>query len=320
LHDGETPAEAAFAARRFGLPLSVAVSQRGADIKMRFIGENGGAVTREAERRLLSPCPEEVPAERFGAVFRETGIKALYVSHIASIASETRGADAEPLRLYIRGAGASARALRDALTLAGGYELSASPRGVLSFETSPDGETCSARGPGGAEYDHGHLLTAAAALHFELGRGSLVLPPSAPEAIDTLAERFGGKLRRSDRDAVEWSRDGLSLAAELGAHMRRRGATIDALINQAPRFALAELEIQLTTARGAVMRRLSESVEAGDMLDSGLLLRRGEGLAVITPRRRKNALCIRAEAPSAEIAGLLCAELARRARAADCGF
>ncbi|MDR2420475.1 MAG: NTP transferase domain-containing protein [Oscillospiraceae bacterium] len=313
-HDAVTPAEAAFAARRLGLPLSVFVTRRCAAVKIRFLGENGGALPRVSERRLLVPVPPEAAAEGFGSAGSVTGIGALYIEHIARIASAPETA---PIRVRVRGSGAAARALREALTLAGGYEPAEARRGVVSFEPSPDGETCSARSESGAEADHGHLLAAAAAAHFKRRRGKLTLPADAPEAIGVLAARFGGELCRDDKNPAEWSRDGAALAAELCAYMRSCGAGLDDLMGLAPRFALAELEMPLRTGRGAVMRRLSAGAEAGDMLDSGLVLRSGGASAVVSPLRRENALRIRAEAESSEKAGLLCAELARRAREAD---
>jgi hypothetical protein len=71
------------------------------------------------------------------------------------------------------------------------------------------------------------------------------------------------------------------------------------------------------------MRRLSADAEAGDMLDSGLVLRGGaagvriSGIGVVTPLRCGGALRVRAEADCARNAKKLCAEIARRVRAAD---
>ncbi|MDR1328345.1 MAG: NTP transferase domain-containing protein [Oscillospiraceae bacterium] len=323
-HDGETVSEAAFAARGLALALSIFASQRGAEVKISFIGEDGAAVSRADERRLLSPAPPT--PESFGDARRVSGVGAFYVPHLAKIARGALSSDSPPdaMNIIIKGSGAAAGALREALELTGGYRLSERAGGAAEFEPSPDGTSCSARGESGTEIDHARLIAIAAAAHFELGRGALILPPDAPEIIGVLAERAGAELIRSWRGAAEWSLDGLALAAELCAFMRSRGASLDDLNAKIPRFALAEREIPVRLGRGAVMRKLSADAEAGDMLDSGLVLRPAAagdkiigGIGVVTPLRRDGALRVRAEADCARNAKRLCAEIARRVRAAD---
>jgi NDP-sugar pyrophosphorylase family protein len=322
-HDAETLAEAAFAARTLDIALSAVVTQRGGDIKISFIDKTGAAIGRAVERRLLSPPPDGVGALRFsgqahcGESRSVTGVVELYISHLARIARVEAPDDAAPLRVAVGGGGSAARALREALTRAGGYELAEEAQGCVIFEPSPDGRACSARGERGAPPDFGELLAMAAAIHFESSRGALTLPPDAPEAINALAAKYKGELIRSDINTAEWSRDGLVLAAELCAFMRRRGVSFDEIKASIPRFRISELEIPLRSDRAAVMRELSSNAEAGDMLDSGLVLRGADGFALISPRRATDALHIRAETPGEANARQLLAELTRRIRESE---
>ncbi|MDR0839676.1 MAG: NTP transferase domain-containing protein [Oscillospiraceae bacterium] len=315
-HDAGVLSVAAFVSRNYHLPLSAFVTQRGNCVKICFLGPDGSAVSRELERKLLKGEPAPASGTRTGGVTPVVGVRDAYAVHAAGFAASVAPGT---LKISVSGGGAASRTLREALTLAGGFELAEKSDGVPSFEVSADGARCTAHREDGREIDFGHMLLIAAMAAFENSAHSLTLQPDAPEALEALAERYGATVARSEHFTEVWSRDGVILAAHLCAYLRSRGVTLAQAEESVPKFGLSAREVTLRGGRGAVMRRLSASMsaEAASMLDTGLVLRSGGGTAIVSPVRGASALRIYAESMSAEAAAELCAELERKIAEVD---
>jgi phosphomannomutase len=155
-----------------------------------------------------------------------------------------------------------------------------------------------------------------ALLEFELGIGRIALMPTAPAAIELLAQSYGGGAYRLGRDKeaeqlIDKQRfvfDGIFAASRLMAGLSVREETLSNLLRRIPRFFISQRYVQIEASQGAVMRALTGKVsEFPSESGEGINIASCKGSIHISPRSARE-LRISAEAENVEAARELCAE------------
>lgn len=136
----------------------------------------------------------------------------------------------------------------------------------------------------------------------------LVLPPDVPEAIDRLAERFGGRVRRlRDGEAGTpplWLRDGLMMAVRL-LRALGGGESLASLLSELPAFSVMSRAVCCSGETAARLRELGLYTGEGTTR-----FRRENGTVRIRPSRSGRLLLLFAEADDSETAEELCGDVA----------
>ncbi|MGE4483643.1 MAG: sugar phosphate nucleotidyltransferase [Oscillospiraceae bacterium] len=323
--DASTAAAVSFTGRLLGLPLTVFFNQSGGNVSAEFFGAGGTLLSREGQRKVMSKSGGDVtwvPAVNMGKLTRVTGIPEAYASWAMGAKFGTKA----NITVSVSGRGAENRALKDALCLAG-VQLCEKRTGVLSFEASPDGFSLSAYDEEGRKRDFGTLMLVLALTEFERGEKTVAAPYGAPAALETLAKRFEGRILRLGRDGTEaeelyinqgFMRDAACSAVRICSYLAKRGESLAAVCGRAPHFSSAEREVAVREGRGRAMRCLADSCcEMAAELFEGMRVNTGRGWVHITPRFDREALIIRAEGETEEIAEELISDFERRAAGAD---
>ena len=323
--DAPTAAAAAFAGRLLRLPLTVFFNQSGGDVSAVFFGAGGNLLAREGQRKVMSKSGGDVtwaPAGKTGRLTRITGIPEAYAASAMGAKLETKA----DITVTVSGRGAENRALKEALRLAGVTLCERRP-GVPAFEASSDGFSLSAYDEEGRKRDFGALMLVLALTEFECGGKAVAAPYGAPAALETLAERFKGKILRLGRDGTEaeelyinqaFMRDAACAAVRICSYLAKRGESFAAVCERAPHFSSAEREVTVRAGRGRAMRALAGACcEMAAELFDGMRVNTGHGWVHITPRFDREALIIRSEGETEEIAEELCSNFEQRVAGAD---
>ena len=339
-HDGGFLSCASYAGQVFALPLSVFVEEQQDGIALTFLGENGGKLGRDGERKFEAAAAEAhiASSRRAGSASTFTGIAAAYASAAAANAALPFGDAGNCTRdvcgaVAVKGKGAENRALRSALALLG-VESSETDAGRIVLEATGGGLTLTAVDEEGYRLSEEQLRVLAAYVELSCGAKELAVPYDAPAAIDAAAAGFGAAVLRVGKDGARADamylgqpalRDGVFAGARLCAFLRQRGLRLAELRRKIPRFSSATREIALKSDRGSAMRLMASRCtdlsahNAGAAVEifSGLRLDTERGRVQISPLRERSALRIRTESMNEETAEELCAEFERSAREID---
>ncbi|MFZ5647641.1 MAG: sugar phosphate nucleotidyltransferase [Bacillota bacterium] len=169
------------------------------------------------------------------------------------------------------------------------------------------------------------MLTALSALVIlKSGGGPVVVPVTAPDAIEKMAQRYSGKVIRTktavqdfvDRLlAEENTRDGEPVISQFLLHfdamgallsiigfMHRAGLTLGQMVDEIPAFYLDKKVVPVPwEAKGTVIRKIIEEPEKMELLD-GVKVFHSNGWALVLPDPEEPVCRIYSEGSSMEIA------------------
>ncbi len=359
LGDGITPMHR-FAVRTMDLDggIHVKVSSRNIDlVTMVFTGRSGGNITRSAERKVENALMREdfkrADSSRVVPVEKVRGMAERYVAHL-SLAVDG---------LALRGGGVSLVMAYDRTNLerfvvpvcadlgirtanidcreygcgAGNWEAYREMLPRLSEAVVKSGATAGALlDPNGdclvlvderGRIIGDDMLTALSALILLKVRGGpVVVPVTAPEAIEKMAERYSGKVIRTKtavQDFVErvlavegreaegegisqflMHFDALGALLSIIGFARRRGLTLGQLADEVPVFYMDKKTVPVPwEAKGTVIRRIIEDHGGPEMeLLDGVKVFHQNGWALVLPDPEEPVCRIFSEGASMEIA------------------
>ena len=315
---------ASFISTALSLSLNIFIEQRGERIKATFLGVNGNPVPHGIERMLLR---RDIPGVCAGAVGGcEIAGDALPLYLAAARAYAGRCDSKRPLTVFIKGGGAENRALRKALSDLGCHPA-ATPNGVPVFEVAQGGAGLSACDEDGRFLNSERLFVLACMTEISRGAKRLAVPYGAPELIDSLAQALGVSVLKvsGDDDAPEellkklrCMRDGVFVACLICGSLMESGKTLSLMAKDIPRFSRAFREVEIAGDKAAVMHELSASNLAADYDPaSGVRFFSESGNVLAAPMRTKNAILLRGEGATEEIAEELCFNFEKLAKNAD---
>ncbi len=322
LHDGTTPAVAAWVAREQALPVSLFLSQEGERLTLWLLDRWGLPLSRERQRRLeaalLQGIRHRSPAHRVGEQRTLTGADAAFVR-----AAVRQGTALPPLRFHVPRRGRGNVLLREALSALG--MVVQTGEGPLSLSVTADGTGLWARDEENRVLPPEQCLLLTERLVLEGGERRVFLPSDAPEAARTLAQRCGAAVLplEADREgacgeAQRPLRWGVFAACALAGRMARTGERLTELAASLPLCVLKREELSLSTHRSSIMRALTERFPEAESTPEGLRVTMEGGSVFLSPRARVSALRLCAEAVSAEAAEELCARMAEQVRRLEC--
>jgi len=313
---------ASFFGMSMGLPLTICVGQELDKLNITFFGKDGGLLPHNMERKIVSFQDSDLP-RGFSDIGRAETITGTFETYAASAARYARrDSDCNGLDVSVIGPGAQNRALRRALEL-------------LGCNVVRQSETCLKVRHGGMEllaedkdtrrFSPEQMLALVCALEIERGRREIAVPFDAPSVIDAIAARRNVMVYRLGRDGEQAEtlytrlrvlRDAVFGGALVCVWMKKLGMSLSELVDsKVPRFTVIEREVPLKRGRGEVMGELSAAAcEAGAEFADGIKLRNTDGSVLISPLRNSNAIRIRAEAESVEIAEELCSDIVESLR------
>lgn len=322
LHDGTTPASAAWLAAEQQLPLSLFLRQTGEEVELFFFDRWGLPLCRARQRALeaglLQGLHRRVSAHRMGQQRTVSGVDADYVR----AAAERSGTGVvRRLTVHVPRQGRGNVLLREALTVLG---MAVQPgTGPLTLCLTEDGGGLLGRDEDNRLISREQMLLITERLLLEGGESALVLPTQSPAASRTLAEAFRGHTLALDTDRETlaprtaqqrslW--DGVFAACRILRRMGQTGERLSRLAGLVPECALRREELSLTTHRSTIMRRLTERFPEAEHTAEGLRVPLAGGSVFLAPRSRLSALRLCAEAASTEAAEELCGRMAEQVR------
>ncbi|MEW6726203.1 MAG: mannose-1-phosphate guanyltransferase [Bacillota bacterium] len=163
------------------------------------------------------------------------------------------------------------------------------------------------------------MLTALIALYvLKSNRGSVVVPVTAPHAIEKMAERYKGSVVRtktSPQDFVEkilaqdvsqffLHFDGLSALTRILGFMGQTGSSLSELVDEIPVFYLDKKDVPVSwDAKGRVIRRLIETEDSSRMeLLDGVKVFHRDGWSLVLPDPEQPLCKVFSEGVSMEVA------------------
>ena len=325
-HDGGTPAAGAWLAARYGLPVSLFIEQAGERVFLHFFDHRGLALGRSRERKLegavLRGEVRRVHAGQVGEWEHVTGVPAAYASDAADRCRLSRSG-MTPVAVSVPGEGPADRLMAQALEELGCVVLRKRCAGVPGFAAEYGGLRLTAWDEEGTLLQPERLLALVSLIELENGSGRVAVPEGAPTAIESLAQRRGGRVLRLDRDGAEaqavyesqpWIRDAAFAACRICARMGQTGERLQTLAGRGPRFVVLRREVPLRKSRGEVIQALAAGAEqAGE----GVRVQTGGAVVRMAPLSRRAALRVLVEAADMEAAEELCAEFVEKVRELD---
>ncbi len=231
-----------------------------------------------------------------------------------------------PIRVRVeRGEGAN-DLLALALGLMGCQVSRGTGKGEPTFSADWGGFRLTAWDEEGKLLSPDRLLVLLTRIEMEDGLGRCALPPWAPAAAETVAERYGGQLLRLGRDGSEaeelwrqtpWFRDAVFAACRICQRMARTGESLAQLDRALPAFATVRGEVPLRSGRGRVMGEALRTVPAAQRQGEGARFPVGEGWVYVIPMSSRPSLRLIAESVSMEAAEELRAEAEKTFRELD---
>ncbi|MFZ5899476.1 MAG: sugar phosphate nucleotidyltransferase [Bacillota bacterium] len=163
------------------------------------------------------------------------------------------------------------------------------------------------------------MLTALIALYvLKTNRGSVVVPVTAPHAIEKMAERYNGSVVRtktSPQDFVEkilaqdvsqffLHFDGLSALTRILGFMGQTGLSLAELVDEIPVFYLDKKDVPVSwDAKGRVIRKLIEAEDSSKMeLLDGVKVFHRDGWSLVLPDPEQPLCKVFSEGVSMEVA------------------
>lgn len=307
-------AATAFAARYYDMAASVYVRHNGPSLVLSFFGKDGRPFTRSEERRIeaaMNGDTVRAPHNRIGAVrFLPDTVDSYTLSAVKQAFFRSRLLCKTPV--YVFGDSIASITLRRVLSVLGCTAAKRKEDGIC-FQISDDGFSLIAEEGGTIVYPP-QLSVMLALLEFEIGSGRVAILPSAPTAIELLAESLGGKVLKVGKiknaesllSQQTFMYDGIFAAARLVAGLAAKNETLSHLAERTPRFYISHRSVPIRRSRGAVMRELINSCsEMSIELAEGLDISLNEGRIRISPLA-SSALKITTECESESSAMALC--------------
>lgn len=304
----------AFGARFYDMGASVFVRHNGPSLVLNFYGKDGRAFTRADERKIeaaINGDTVRAPHDRIGGV---RNLPDTVDSYTLSAVKQGFFRNRMPCRtpVYVFGDSIAAITLKRVLSVLGCTTAKRKQDGIC-FQISEDGFSLIAE-EGGAVIYPPQLAVMLALLEFEIGSGRVAVGPSAPSAIEVLAQSLGGKVLKVGRNKNAESLlsqqtfmyDGIFAAARLVAGLSVKNESLSHLAQRTPRFFVSHRSVPIRRSRGAVMRELiSTCSEMSVELTEGLDISLNKGHIRISPLADK-ALRITTECDSETSASELC--------------
>ncbi len=319
-------AQAAFAAQRYHLPVTVFFRQNGGEPEAMFFGEDGRVLNRQAERaleRAAEEPPELTDAAKVGSATELSGVTEGYLS------AASRPGACEGFSAAVTGDGAENRALKAALA-ASGVKLVPAGTAAGSLGILPGGFGLTAQLPDGRQIGPERMLLAAALTELEAGTGHIAVPYTAPAALEDMAAALGGRVLRLGRDGKEAEEmslrqpflyDAVFGAVQICCYLTNRGLRLAELVAKTPEYSAFRRVVPLEADRAAVMRALTGYFsESASEIIGGLRIFAGEGRVTLSPLRERSAIAIQAEGKSSRAARELCGDFDRLIRRAAADF
>ena len=326
LHDGSTPASAAWCAGFYALPVSLYLWQRGEEIRLYLFSAAGlplsRARRRRLEERLLASAPPGPDAQPAGRQERLREVDRGYAHAAARAGGE--GA-LPPLTLAVGRDGPEGALLTASLERLG-CRLSGEREGTATFYSQWDGFGLCARDEQGRLLRPEWVQLLCCLLLLERGERTLALPESAPVLAGRLAERWHARLLSLERDGEEARsvyrrlaplRDGCAAACLIAGTMARTGQSLARLAGRLPRMALRRHELTLSAGYGTVLETLTRAYPKAERLEAGLRVTMDGGSVYLAPAAARASVLIRAEGGSEEIAAELCDIVSQKIKEVD---
>jgi len=309
-HDARFLAEASFAADMYGAAHSAFVEATGEEMCIRIVGKNRMLPSHETERKLNLAVKADIPPqsrERFGGERFAIGAPLAYEQALLR-----QAAGKSPVRVISDNV--PARLLKSVLEK--GRITDHDAAGYITLGVSPDGTELHVSDEEGHELDKAAVEALLAMIHFREGNRVIAVTFDAPQAIDMIALREGGRVARRGRDqdyeryAHEsiFMRDAILAALKLCRYIGREGTSVAELHRQIPGFHVHVYNAPYAGDRGALMRALS-MISAERELGDGLRFPHKNGWIHVSPSSARPFIRIVAESTSAEAAEELCADI-----------
>lgn len=318
-------AAAAFAAKHYSMGGAIFVRSSGNKITLSFFGANGRPITRIDERAVEAALGGDVvraASERIGQI---RNLPDVLDSYALTAVKQAFYRDKGPMRIpvCVDGDSIAALTLKRTLSVLGCPQAKSKSDGIC-FRISDDGFSIM------VEYGRDsasplQIDVMLALLEFEIGIGKIALMPTAPAAIELLAQSYGGRALKLGRDKeaeqlIESQRfvfDGVFAAARLMAGLAAKDETLSNLLRRIPRFFISQRYVQIEASNGAVMKELKDFCsEMSVELSQGFDIFSDKGRINISPHSGKS-LQISAEAKNQEAAQELCTEFEKLIKKID---
>lgn len=316
LHDGSTPASAAWCAGAYELPVSLYLWQREEAVSLYFFDRNGLPLSLPRQRRLESRLlAGEVRQVTAGQVGRQTQLEDMDARAAQAAAQAGSRSPIPAQTLSVPETGPEADLLADSLERLGCRVLRQEQSGLAACYSRQGGLAIALRTESGRLLVPEMVRLLVCQILLERGEQILVLPASDPALADRLAKASGAALLRLGRDGLAASerakalpplRDGSAAACLIAAHLAETGQTLERLVSRLPRLALYQQELPLEGGRAGAMERVIRAFPQAENMGEGLRVALGEGWVWLAPLAERSALRLRAEASTQEFAAELC--------------
>ena len=318
VHDGSSPAAAAWLGEIYVLSAGIFLAQRGEELTLSCFGPAGSLLPRSRQRRLendlLRRNLRRPPARRMGSRQLLTCVDESYLS--AAVQAAGGGARAPKVTAAVLEGGGAL--LVQALERMGcSVRRSASP-GVPAFALRQGGRELAVWTEDGVARSREETLLLTCLALLEAGETRIALSPEAPAAAERLIQDRGGQVVRIPRQGVQRAlEDGLFAACLLVGAVRRDGAALARLAQDLPGCRVRRREVPLRSGRSAVMGALSRQFPDARRMERGMRVDLEGGSVWVAPAEDREALRLTAEGPEAETAAELCDFMAREASRCD---
>ena len=327
-HSLETPAQGAWLAQHYQIPMSLFIEQQGERVFLHFFGRDGLALGRGRERRLEYALHQsgQLPVRAGGVGETEqaqVGMGDYCTDAVRRARLSRRGL--RTVTVAVSGDQPEERALKQCLSLLGCRVVGEWRKGIPEFGASRGGFRLMARDERGSILEPEQLLPLLCLLEMEHGGGKVAVPDGASAAVDLVAAGFGGACLRLGRDgrkakslyaALPWLWDAAFAAVRILSRMSATGESLEGLMAKTPRFSVRKREIPLTHDRARVMQEL-EKEQRRELVGDGVRIRAVNGWVYMAPLARRQALRVVAESQDMELAAELCDFYAGRVQLAD---
>ena len=284
---------------------------------IKVLCEAGLPATRRVEREIELALSRgefaRAGADGFGDCVDMSGIGVMYLTELLRQAPD--GLDGMRARVAC-GNAAAGRLLSDVLTKLG---CEVTEEAGLKLTLSEDGRRLELS-EGETKFGCHRAVAAWCLAQFEQ-QEDVAVENDFPRALDALAGERGRHVYRyllcpadgSDAQGrklaarQQCARDGLMLAVQLLAHMKRGGLSLRELDKRLPPFAEAERTVPIRTPPARALGQF-----AGERAGEGVVVRGDRGVVLLRPRKNGGAIRVFAEAASWEIAEELCTDFTRR--------
>ena len=327
-HSLETPAQGAWLAQRYQIPVSLFIEQQGERIFLHFFGRDGLHIGRSRGQKLEYALKQR---GYFGARTGGVGeIEVLQVGMGEYCADAVRRArlgrhGLRTVTVAVSGDLPEERGLKQCLRLLGCNVVDQWRKGIPEFGASHGGFCLKARDERGSILEPEQLLPLLCLLEMENGGGKVAVPDGASAAADLVTAGFGGSCLRLGRDgrkaqslyaSLPWLWDAAFAAVRVVSRMSATGESLEGLMAKTPRFSVRKREVSIRHDRAQVMQELARE-QRREIVGDGLRLRTGNGWVFLVPLSQRQALQVVAESQDMELAAELCDFYVGKVQVAD---